>query len=169
MLSYETPRRIARSAVASRRGSAGYTIIEVLVVILVFAILAAAAVPTFYQSLCHHRLEGAARRVKQDLEYLRDAARAKSATLDCQFNGLGYSFTEATILHLDRSSPYAVDLGAAPYDLDGVTVDFEDDVVVEFDGFGDTPLDGTIVLQLGSETRTVNVQCGTGQIFITNP
>jgi prepilin-type N-terminal cleavage/methylation domain-containing protein len=102
------------------KGRAAFTIIELVVVLLILSVLAAVAAPTFYRSLVHHRLESAARRVKQDLEYLRDTSRAKSTTLACEFSGTSYTLDEPSIQHLDHAGAYTIDLAATPYFLDGV-------------------------------------------------
>ena len=135
-------------------------------VLLIMGILAATAGPTFLESLYHHRLESAARRVKQDLEYLRDASRAKSATLECELVGTGYQFTDATILHLDRGDPYSVDLTAAPYQIE--TADFGGLTSIAFDGYGNTTANSDVVVTLGlkGNTRTVRVLATTSKVVL---
>ena len=74
--------------------------------------------PTFFRSLEQQRLESAARRVKQDLEQVRQTARTMS-------KGESLTFTSATtytlstdVQGLDRKNQtYAVDLAAAPYNV----------------------------------------------------
>ena len=68
-------RRTARTG-RIRRGA--FTFVEMLVVVLILGIVAAVAAPTFHRSLQYHRLESAARRVKQDLEYLQTTARRRA-------------------------------------------------------------------------------------------
>ena len=150
-------------------GRTAFSLIELVVVLLVASVLAAVAVPTFYRSLTHHRLESAARRVKQDLEYLRDSARAQSTTLACKFGDKSDTLDDPSIQHLDHSGAYTIDLAATPYHLDDVTVDSEDDTTIGFDGYGIATADGEVRLQLGGETRTITVESSTDQITISNP
>ena len=156
-------RRIGRPAPKA------FTVFEVLVVLLVMSILAAAAAPSFYKSLHYHRLESAARRVKQDLEFLRDAARAKSTTLTCEFDQSGYAFTDNSVLQLNHTAAYSVDLSAHPFHLDSMSADFGNETTIAFDGYGTTAQDRVIVLSLGGNTRTITRDSSTGQITITNP
>jgi hypothetical protein len=50
-----------------------------------------------------------------------------------------------------------------------VTVDFDGDTTIGFDGYGNATADGDVVLQLGGESRTIAVESSTGQITISNP
>ena len=127
-------------------------------------IVATVAAPSFYRSLQYHQLESAARRVKQDLEYLQAAARTGSVTLECEFDGFTYSIGGGTLRGLDRSGDYVVDLAAAPYELQSVAVDLDGESTIEFNGYGDAVHDATITLGVGGETRTVEVNSATGAI-----
>ena len=151
-------------------GRAGFSILELVVVLLIMGIVAAATTPSFYLSLRHHALETAARRVKLDLEQARHAARMKSQPQSLSFtNATTYTLTP-NVPHLDRSgATYTVDLAGPPYELDAVTVDFGGPVTVSFDGYGSANADGTIVLELGGCSRTVALDSDSGQITISDP
>jgi type II secretion system protein H len=151
------------------RRPAAFTIVEMLMVLLILGIVAAAATPTFYRSLVHHRLESAARRVKLDLEQSRHAARVKSQGQSMSFTGATYTLSSG-VEDLDSSGQtYTVDLAETPYELDSVTADFAGATSVSFDGYGTASADGTILLELGDESRTVSLENSNGQITITDP
>jgi prepilin-type N-terminal cleavage/methylation domain-containing protein len=146
-----------------------FTILELVVVLMILSILGAAAIPTFYRSLEQQRLESSARRIKQDLELLRQTARTKSKGETLTFtNATAYSLS-ADVQGLDRTSQtYAVNLAAAPYSVTSVsTTNLGNPATVAFNGYGSTTANGTIVLQLGGYSRTVTIDPSTGLAFIT--
>lgn len=161
------PLNKAASALLRKRRSkrcTAYTIIELIVVLLILGIVAAVAAPMFHRSLRYHQLESAARRVQQDLEYLQSAARTRSMTLECEFDGFAYTLGGAALRDLDGSGDYVVDLAAAPYELQSVAVDLDGETSIEFNGYGEAAHDATITLGVGDETRTVEVVAATGAI-----
>jgi len=141
-----------------------FTIVELIVVLLIMSIVAAVAAPSFYRSLQYHQLESAARRVKHDLEYLQAAARTRSTTLECEFDGFTYTMGGAAIDDLDNSGDYSVDLAAPPYELQSVVLDLDGESSIVFDGYGEAAHDATITLGVGDKTRTVQVVAASGAI-----
>lgn len=146
------------------RRAVAFSIMELIVVLMIMSIAAAVAAPTFHRSLEYHRLESAARRVKQDLEYLQATARTRSVSLECEFDGLTYTMGSGVLQGLDRGGDYTVDLAAAPYDVESVVVDLDGETSIEFNGYGEAAHDATITLGIGDETRTVEVLAATGTI-----
>lgn len=75
-----------------RKKQSGFTLIEMMVVLAIFAIVAAIAIPNFMSLLPGMRLNGAARQVMGDLM----AARMKAVKLNKKtkvfFNGNGYEY-----------------------------------------------------------------------------
>jgi type II secretory pathway pseudopilin PulG len=139
-----------------------------VVVLMIIGILAAAAAPTFYQSLLYHRVESAARRVKLDIEQLRLTARVKSESLSITFSGSGTYTLSPGVQGLDHpNQSYVVDLAAPPYELDSVTVNFGGPTAVSFDGYGNASDGGTIILTLGDHQRTVVLDQNTGLVTIS--
>ncbi len=148
----------------------GFSIIELVVVLLVMGIVAAAATPSFYVSLRHHELETAARRLALDLEQARHAARVKSQTESLTFtSATTYALSSGVASLKSAGQTYSVDLAAMPYDLDSVTVNLGGPTTISFDGYGNASVGGTIVLALGNQTRTVTLNSTNGQITVTDP
>jgi prepilin-type N-terminal cleavage/methylation domain-containing protein len=146
-----------------------FTILELVVVLMIMSILGAIALPTFFRSLEQQRLESAARRVKQDLEQVRQTARTVSKGETLTFTSATTYSLSADVQGLDRTSQtYTVNLAAAPYSVTSVsTTNLGSPAKVAFNGYGATTASGTIVLQLGSYSRTVTIDPNTGLAFIT--
>ena len=148
--------------------------VEMVVVMLIMGIFAAAAVPTFYDSLLFHRVESAARRVKADLELVRQTARLTSTEQTLTVIGNTYTASPA-VAHLDRPTlPYSVDLSKPPYSV-VVAANFGGFTEVRFNGYGTprrpngTPLvTGTVIVQSGSHQCTVTLDGATGQVTMSS-
>ena len=161
-------RRSTRARASERRP--GFSILELVVVLLVMGIVAAAATPSFYASLRHHELETAARRLALDLEQARHAARVKSQAESLTFtSATTYALSSGVASLKSPGQTYSVDLAATPYDLDSVTVNLGGPTTIAFDGYGNASVGGTIVLALGNQTRTVTLNSTNGRISVTNP
>jgi prepilin-type N-terminal cleavage/methylation domain-containing protein len=145
-----------------------FTLAELVIVVMIIGVLAAVAVPTFFESLLFHQVESAARRVKADLELARQTARLTSTTQSLTFGGSAYALSSG-IRSLDNPlEDYAVDLSAEPFYLERVTADFSGAGAVSFDGYGAPTSGGTIELQLKSLKCTVTLDEVTGEVTITS-
>jgi prepilin-type N-terminal cleavage/methylation domain-containing protein len=171
--SRQQPRNRRRSSPQRSALRRGLSFVELLVVVLIMSILAAAAVPTFYDSLLFHRVESAARRVKVDLELARNTARLTSAAQSITFNNNDKSYTASADLYdLDRPGQvYSVILATAPYNLTTVIADFGDlnlpSTEARFDGYGKPLRGGTVLLQADNDHKcTVELDGTTGQVKI---
>jgi type IV fimbrial biogenesis protein FimT len=151
------------------RAIGGFTIMELMVVLLVMGIVAATATPSFYASLRYHEIETAARRVMLDLEQARHAARVKSEPQSLTFtSATTYTLSSGASLQ-GSSQTYVVDLSTTPYELDGVTLNLGGPTSVTFDGYGNASVGGTIVLEIGDKTRTITLNQSNGEITVANP
>ena len=145
----------------------GFTLIELVIVLLITAILAAVVTPKFFSSLWFHRAESASRRVKLDLQMARNRAKAASATQTVQFDSATHSYVVPGLADLDHpDSQYKVDLTKYPYQAQIVSVDFGGDEQVSFDRFGLPDSGGTILVKSGPEQRTVSIEATSGQVTI---
>ena len=152
---------------AAGRHRGAFTLVELVMVVMVMSILAAAAVPAFLDTLLFHRVESAARRLKADLELARNTARLTSATRSITFTNAGYTlFNFQSLDHPDE--PYTVDLTKAPFELSGITPNFSGAASVSFNGYGAPSSDGTVVLNCKTHYCTVTLNGTTGVATIAS-
>ncbi|MBA3588772.1 GspH/FimT family pseudopilin [Methylibium sp.] len=76
----------------------GFTVIELMAVVLITAVLLTLAVPAFLDLLARRRLEGAANELSTDLHYARSEAvsRQLDVALTTLANGTGYEIAAAS-------------------------------------------------------------------------
>lgn len=68
-----------------RAAGRGWTLVEIITVLAMVGILAAAALPSFARMLVRRHLEGVAGQVSTDLQYLRSEAIARNAAVRMRF------------------------------------------------------------------------------------
>ena len=158
--------RTMRASVANRR--CAVTIVELIIVVMVMSIMAAVAMPKFFESLLHHRVESAAHRLKADLELARHTARLTSAAQSLTFTGSSYALSAAIEGLDDPNAIYAVDLAAAPFELENANADFNGAKSISFDGYGMPSSSGTVVLTAKGHRSTVALDGATGEVTITS-
>lgn len=144
----------------------GFSIIEVAVVLLIMGIFAAVAAPSLLHTLLHQRAETAARRIRTDVEFMRQEAKAKSTTRTFRvLSTSSYQLTE--VADLDRPNQiYTVDLSKSPYQVTGLTADFSGASEFTFSGYGIPSSGGTITFLVGTTPCLLTVDANTGKVTI---
>jgi prepilin-type N-terminal cleavage/methylation domain-containing protein len=144
-----------------RAARQAYTIIELTIVVLILAILAAAAAPRYRSALNFHRINAAAGRVAADLRMIRQHARKSSNAQTVTFSAATDSYSAPNMPGMnDPTTAYAVDLKASEYLTDVVTATFGSlggGPTVTFDIYGRPDNVGTVILQSDGFQRTVEV------------
>jgi prepilin-type N-terminal cleavage/methylation domain-containing protein len=147
----------------------GFSLAELVIVLLVIGIFAAAAAPKFADALSAHRVDMAAHRLAADLRAAQAQAKARSATQSVVFvlppNGNHYELVG--MKNPDRpAESYIVRLSEAPYHATLVSVSLEGNTALRFNGHGLSDCAATIVLGSGARTRTVRVERDAGTVSI---
>ncbi len=138
--------------------------VEVVLVIVIIATLAAVAVPRFSNTLARQRVEAAARRIVADLALAQRRARTTNASQTVRFTLGTHEYTLIGMPHPDHpSSAYEVLLSEEPYRASIVSADFGEDLEIIFDVFGVPDSSGSVVISVGNHVRTVTVEAVTGR------
>jgi len=172
---------VVRSGWQRGREAAGFTLIELIVVIVILGIAAAIVVP-MASSASGMQLRAAANMVAADLEYAKSLAIGTGQKHSWEFvDSKSYKIVDAsgaTVEHPVKNSPYVVNFsGDGRLDQVSITnVDFGDSFnIVGFDYLG-TPSnsssglssEGVITLTAGEVSKTVRVQPVTGFVTISD-
>lgn len=165
---HERSRPTPRSA-TGRLSVPGFTLIELMTVLVIIVIFAAIAVPRYGASLARYRADAAARRIAADLAYARSAARSASAPRTVNFNVPSSRYGIAGVIAAGRRpGAYDISLGDEPYRATIASADFGGDASVIFSGYGVPDSGGTVVVRIGSTAKTVTLSDATGVVTITD-
>lgn len=144
---------------------AGFSLVEMILVIAMIAVLGSIGISRFAGSGTHHGLDAAAARVVADLDLARGKAMALGASRKVTFNpNLGTYAIEGLpdINHPDR--PYVVNLAAAPYQavICDVDLDGSGGTSLTYDAFGVPVVPGgsptaQLRVGIGGRSRTISV------------
>ena len=141
-----------------------FTLIELVIVVLIMGIMAAAGVPRFVDSLSCHRVEAAAKRVLADLKLARSQAKQGSVNQSVQFTPSTDSYSLPGLDDMDHPArTYAVKLSDGPFQATIVSADFGGDAEIIFDGYGVPDSGGSVVLAVGGQQRTITVDATSGK------
>lgn len=154
-------------AIACRR--AGYTLVDLVIVVLIMGILAAAAGPKFANSMVHFQAESAAKQVAADLRYARQHALQAGVNQPVVFAPLTHSYSLTGLNDIDhQSEPYDVKLKSTRYPASIVNAAFgAGGATVTFDIYGKPDNGGNVVIQVGGEQRTINIDGYTGKVSVS--
>lgn len=149
------------------RARLAFTLIELSMVVLILAIMAAVAVPRYTNATARYNADAAARRIKADFEYLRHQARRSGASRSIVFDLSSQSYRMPGIPDLDHpGKDYEVRLTRIPYNATLYQVDCGGDAKLIIDGYGKPDTGATIVVLSGTYSRTISVDASAGATTI---
>lgn len=157
-----------------RRYVRGFTIIEILIVVVILAIAAMTAIPMM-SSAGSVQVRSVSNMIAADLEYAKSLAITKGQDFTVVFDTGGDSYriedqSGSTIAHpVKKGFDYVIDLqdeGLDKADIAGA--DFAGTSEVTFDYLGSPDNGGTVSVQGGGRTVTISVEAVTGYITVTD-
>ena len=148
----------------TRQQRRGFSIVEVVCVVVILAILGAMGLPRYAAFTANQQLEGVARRITADLAYAQRNARQSSASRTVVFDTVNHKYTLNGVMDPDhKSKAYAVRLGDEPYRARIVSASFGGDAQLVYDGFGTPDSGGTLIIAVGSTQKSITVDAGGGK------
>ncbi len=136
----------------------GYTLVELLIVMLILSILTAGAAPRYFNALAKYRADATVKRITIDLEMARRRAQLQSTTQSVAFLAGDNRYEVASMSALDhRDSIYEFRLGDSQYGAQIISADFGGSPTLVFDIYGRPVLPGSVVVQTENGTKTIAV------------
>ena len=152
-----------RPAPLFSRPRAGFTFVELVLVIMLFGVLAGVAAPRYQEAIAAVNLGAAAKRVAADLRRARSVATTTATPVTVTFDPATASYASAGLPSPDR--PDATLQASLAKRGEGVAisaVDFGGAAEITFDFRGDPAAAGAVTLTRGSMTKTVSVTVAGG-------
>ncbi len=153
---------------------AGFSLVELLIVLLVISVVAGIGINRFANSASNQQLDAGVQRVMADIELARAKAIALAANGTVQFDTATGHYTMSQLPDVDRpDQAYTVDLSQDPYRVAITDIDLDGagSSTLTFDPYGrpvlaascgtDTPL--LVALTVRRRTIVVWVDAATGQ------
>lgn len=142
----------------------GFSLAEVVCVVVIIGTLAAIAAPRFSNSLALQHVEAAARRLVVDLTLAQRQAKSSNASQTVRFDPAAGKYSLVGMPHPDHPArEYGVSLQEEPYSATLVSADFDGDQEIIFDVFGVPDSGGSVVIRAGNHVRTIVVDADTGK------
>lgn len=135
----------------------GFSLIELLIVLVIVATASAIAVPRMVDSEARWRVGGAARRIAADIAEARSYAIASSADVTITFSRDGYTVTSAR-----DGVIRSVQIESRPYNAGIIEATFDSVKTLTFDGFGAGSADGYVTTASDGLKCRVVVDAATG-------
>ena len=145
----------------------GFSMLELVLVLAMMTTLAAIAAPRYQASSIRYRADLAARQIVADLELAQATAKAKSSSQTVTINQSTDTVVLSDLAGLDpHVIVYCTRLSESPYRANITQSSFPANNDIIFDGWGIPDSGGYAILEVGSETRTINVDPNTGKATI---
>lgn len=146
---------------------AGLSLVELIVVMLILSILAAAGSSRYADALARHRVQRSAERIAADIETARHVSRSRSQAVRLTFDTLNHRYTLTGIESPDHPrGTFTVSLLDTALSSRLSAASFGGDGVLEFNESGMPDSGGSLTLISGDRSQTVTVVADTGAVTV---
>jgi prepilin-type N-terminal cleavage/methylation domain-containing protein len=149
----------------------GFTLVELMMVVVIIAALAGIAMPRWQRGASRYQIESAVARIVADIQQARRVAMAASAASTITFDLTAGSYTVSGLSDLNRSGgAYVVKLNADPYSvrIDAASNDYGT-ANFSWSAWGEASSSFTVRISCGRESRTISLSNLTRQCTVSNP
>ena len=152
----------------NRIGSAGFTLVELLLCLLLLVVLAVVALPRL-PHLGNAPLSSAARIAAADLAWAQTRAIATGTTTQVLFSAASDTYriqAGSDVLTLPRSDSGSTSEDFASVERAGTAIEIVSDATVSYDRLGEPAAGTTVSLRCGDQTQTISVNAVTGRVSV---
>jgi prepilin-type N-terminal cleavage/methylation domain-containing protein len=140
-----------------------FTLMELVIVMMILGILAAAAAPRFADALARFRLDAVVARIQLDLKYAQELAKTSRTDQQVIFDPLTDTYTLPGVPDMDHPTvDYGADISGGVFQVELVSADFgeppDTSSTVTYNAWGLAYDGGTIVVQIGSHQQAILVE-----------
>lgn len=154
-------------ATSPATGRSGFTLVELVVVLLVIGTIAGLALPAYGSAVARYRLHAAAYQLRNDLDRAGAHARATMIPITVEFDLVTHTVEFDDLpSRRDAGNDHVLDLREPPMQATIVSANFSglDEYIIS--AYGVPSSGGTVVLGGAGTTRTLNVDATTGQASV---
>jgi prepilin-type N-terminal cleavage/methylation domain-containing protein len=158
------------------RNSFGFTMVEVMIVLIILGIVSAMAIPSIRSNLDEIKLDGAAREIVSAIQYCQSIAIKEGKTYQLHFTVTQEKFkcqdlaTTTPVLHPIDKKPYLFNFQQEGYfqGVDIVSASFNpgNKSQIDFSSLGEPNRFGSIVLDYGGLQKTITLSGLMGNIAV---
>jgi len=151
-----------------RKSKLGFTLVEMVIVMLVLGIMTSAVAPKYFEALDRYRVEAVARKIIADLKFAQREAQRTSSLRGVKFDVAQNSYLMIGVNDIDRQAQaYSFDLANSDYQVKLHDATFGGSSAIVFDIYGRPSAMGGVVVTCGGEAEGVVVEAN-GVIELSN-